>query len=293
MTPVPEIRSPDADWQMSLVTALAADMSGGRLELPSFPDVVIRIRRALADENVHVEKVALLVSTEPALAARLLKLANSAALNPGGREVTDLRAAITRMGHNLVRTSALSFAMSQIQRADAFRDIAEQLRQLWESATRVAAVTHAVARRTPRCNPEEAMLVGLLHSIGKTYILTRFAAALPVAGRDDALAGIMASWHAGVGKAVLENWGLPEQIAAAVGGQDEFDHGERPDPGNLAHVLATGKLLADFVDGTDGLELVAAQSRWLARLGLDAGSCVRLLEDSRTEILELRQVLEG
>lgn len=288
-----EIPPQDASWQMSLVESLAADLSRGRLELPSFPDVVIRIRQALADENVAVERVARLVGTEPALAARLLKLANSAALNPGGRAVVDLKAAITRMGSNLVRTSAISFAMSQIQRAGDFQGIAAQLKQIWESATLVAAVTHAVARRMPRCNAEEAMLAGLLHSIGKTYILTRFVGSPHVQGREEALAEVMAGWHANIGKAILENWGLPEEIADAIGRQDELDHDEGPDVGNLAHVLATGKLLADYLYSPAGVELVAAQSEWLGRLSLDAQTCVTLLEESRTEIMDLRRALEG
>jgi HD-like signal output (HDOD) protein len=293
MTRLQEIPSPDPSWQMSLAQTLAADLSGGRLELPSFPDVVIRIRQALADENVSVDQVARLVGTEPALAARLLKLANSAALNPGGRAVTDLKAAITRMGHNLVRTSALSFAMGQIQHAARYREIAGQLRSLWESATLVAAVTHAVAQRVPRCNAEEAMLAGLLHSVGKTYILTRLAGSRHLAGREADLAQIMSGWHACVGKALLENWGLPEEIASAVERQDEFDHGDRPSATDLGHVLATGKLLADYVDAPAGLEIIAAQSTWLARLSLDAKACMQLLQDSRAEIHELRRVLEG
>jgi putative nucleotidyltransferase with HDIG domain len=293
MTSAQEIPAPDHSWQMSLVTMLAADLSSGRLELPSFPEVVIRIRRALADENVSVDKVAKLVSTEPALAARLLKLANSSALNPGGRAVTDLKAAITRMGSNLVRTSAISFAMNQIQRAQEFRGIAGQLRHIWESATLVAAVTHAVARRMPRCNPEEAMLAGLLHSIGKTYILTRFAGSRQLEGREEALAEIMAGWHANIGKSILEQWGLPDEIADAIGRQDEFDHAVRPNATDLGHVLASGKLLADYVDSPGGIEIVASQSSWLALLGLDGATCVRLLEESRQEIAELRRALDG
>ena len=293
MTSAQEIPTPDASWQLSLVERLAADLSGGKLELPSFPDVVVRIRRALADDNVSAEKVAQIVSTEPALAARLLKLANSAALNPGGRAVTDLRSAITRMGSNLVRTSAISFAMAQIQRAGEFRGIAGQLKRIWESATLAAAVTHAVARRMPRCNPEEAMLAGLLHSIGRTYILTRFAGSVHLEGREESLGAIMNSWHASIGRALLENWGLPAEIVDAVGRQDEFDHADRPSAVDLAHVLATGLLLADYVECPAGAEIVAGQSPWLARLGLDPQACVSLLHESRAEIVELRRALDG
>ena len=293
MTSAQEIPTEDTDRRMSLVQTLAADLGGGKVELPSFPDVVIRIRQALADENVSVEQVARLVGTEPALAARLLKLANSSALNPGGRAVTDLKTAITRMGANLVRTSAIAFAMSQIQHAPEFRAIAAQLAKQWEAAMRVAAVTHAVAKRVPRSNAEEAMLAGLLHSIGKTYILTRFARSKMLDGDAELLAEVMESWYAAVGQAILQNWSLPGEIAAAVGRQDEFGHGDKPSAGDLAHLLATGKMLADYLDFPAGVEIVAAQSTWQSRLGLDAASCVRLLEESRDEIGELRRALAG
>ena len=241
----------DPSRQTPLAEQLAADLSGGRLELPSFPDVVIRIREALADENVSLDRVARLVGTEPALAARLLRLANSAAINHAGRPVTDLRAAITRMGANLVRTTALAFALHQIQRAEAFRPIAGELRRLWESATRVAAVSHALARRLPGRNAEEALLAGLLHSVGTLYILTRCVGPRPSQDREEDLAAITARWHAAVGRSILANWGLPATLCEAIGRQGEFDHAEDPDASDLAHLLATARLLGDHLEVRD------------------------------------------
>ncbi len=288
-----EIPTGDTAWQVSLATTLAAELSSGKLELPAFPEVVIRIREALADENVAVQRVAKLVATEAALAARLLRLANSAALNPGGKPVTELKAAITRMGSNLVRSSAISFAMSQIQHAKEFEPISGQLRQLWESATRVAAVSHAIARRVPGCNADEAMLVGLLHSIGKTYILTRFASRRPAGDPPAALAGVMDGWHANIARSILENWKLPEEIADAVGRQDGIDSAHRPPAVDLAQVLATARLLADYLDEPVGIELIAADSAWLASLGLDGPACAELLRDSREQIVDLERALRG
>ena len=54
------------------------------MNLPCFPDVVMRIRKALAEPEVSLTEIVKIVGTEPRLAARLLQAANSAAFNPAG-----------------------------------------------------------------------------------------------------------------------------------------------------------------------------------------------------------------
>jgi hypothetical protein len=65
----------------AFVQALAAELSKGKVDLPSFPDIALKVRRVLADEEVSQEKVVRVVGSEPALAARLMQIANSAAIN--------------------------------------------------------------------------------------------------------------------------------------------------------------------------------------------------------------------
>src|SRR5690606_29197142 len=94
----------------AFVAELAREVSNGRVELPSFPEVAVRVRKVLADEDVSNEQIARVVGSDAGLAARVFTLANSAAFNPSGRTVTDLKGAINRIGHNNVRTAAVSFA---------------------------------------------------------------------------------------------------------------------------------------------------------------------------------------
>ena len=67
------------------VKSLATELSRGAVELPSVPEVVIKLQRTLADENVSNETVVLVVGAEPMLAGKLMNMANSAALNTSGR----------------------------------------------------------------------------------------------------------------------------------------------------------------------------------------------------------------
>src|ERR1700730_4566817 len=115
------------------------------------------------------------VGSEPALPARLMQIANSAALNFTGKPINDLRTAINRMGHNMVRSAAIAFAMSQLKKVDSLKGLEKPLDDLWKSSAAVASMSHAVAKRYSKVNPDTGMLAGLLHGIGKLYILTRSA----------------------------------------------------------------------------------------------------------------------
>ncbi|MDE2263391.1 MAG: HDOD domain-containing protein, partial [Gammaproteobacteria bacterium] len=123
----------------AFVQALAAELSKGKVDLPSFPDIALRVRKVLADEEVSQEKVVRVVGSEPALAARLMQIANSAAINFTGKPITELRTAIARMGFNMVRSAAIAFAMSQLKKVDSLKGLEQPLDELWHRSAAVAA----------------------------------------------------------------------------------------------------------------------------------------------------------
>src|ERR1700722_13841098 len=107
--------APDArGTALEFLRLLALEVSRGNVDLPCFPDVVIRIRNALADPNTTLEQTVIIVGAEPRLSAQLLQTAASAAFNPTGRPLTDLRTAITRLGHRLVESATMAFAVQQM-----------------------------------------------------------------------------------------------------------------------------------------------------------------------------------
>src|SRR6202162_4719898 len=151
---------------LDFLRLLATELSKGTVDLPCFPDVVIRIRHALADPNTTIDRTVAIVGNEPRLAARLLQTANSAAFNLSGKPLTDLRSAITRLGQQLVQGAAVAYAVQQMKHAESLRSIAKPLDELWRECISVASVGQAVARHT-KVNPDEAFLTGLLHGIGR------------------------------------------------------------------------------------------------------------------------------
>ncbi|MGH8270513.1 MAG: HDOD domain-containing protein, partial [Steroidobacteraceae bacterium] len=230
------------------------------------------------------------VGSEPALAARLMQIANSAAINFTGKPITELRTAIARMGFNMVRSAAIAFAMSQLKKVDSLKGLEQPLDELWHSSAAVAAMSHAVARRFSRVNPDTALLAGLLHGIGKLYILTRSNRHPGLFANQAAYNAIVRDWHAPVAKALLENWEMAEEIIAAVSEYEDFGR-EHDGPPDLTDALTVGHLLTAFKEHPDTLELNMHDVAACKRLQIDRASYEKLIDESEHEIEALRHAL--
>ena len=273
----------------AFVTELAQEVSSGRVELPSFPDVAVRVRKVLADEHVSNEQIARVVGSDAGLAARVFTLANSAALNRSGKSVSDLKTALNRIGHNNVRTAAVSFAITQLRRAGELRHISKELEQLWNEATLVAALCHSVASRVPAVTADESMLAGLLHNVGKIYILARANRHESLFKDSTALPQVIRDWHANIGKAIVENWGFPHHIADAIAEHENIDRDSmQPD---VTDVLTVALMMSGFMGHETDLELNMQGVKAFWRLHLDNEKCVHIMRDCADEIAALRTAL--
>jgi HD-like signal output (HDOD) protein len=289
-SPATSIPTPPPD-AFAFVEELATELSAGTVELPSFPAVVARIHRALANENVTTEDVARLVSAEPAIATRVLMMANSAAsLNPGNKRVTDLGTAIARLGMNTVRTASIAHAMEQMKKANTFKSIATELQLLWQRSVLLAALAHVTARRFAPVSAGEAMLAGLLHGVGRLYIISRASRHPQLFESKAAFQEIVNDWHASIAKALLESWGMPEDVVRAVA---EFENPQREVRGAIAltDVLSIASLLAAHRGKPELLEIDEQSSAAAARLKVTAATGAELLEESRSEVATLLQLL--
>ncbi len=272
------------------VQTLASELSTGELSLPSFPEIVVRVQRVLADPDVPLEKVARVVGSEPALTARLLRMANSAALNSTGKAVTELRTAINRMGYEMVRSASVAFAMSQLRYNDKLTAIKNDLDDLWERSMLVAAFSMVLARKCTKISPEEAMLTGMMHGIGKLYVLTRAVDKPELLNDAATLHQIMTEWHPQIGKSILENWDFPEAVSQAVGDQNDMDRGKIK-TADLCDILAVSISMAPLSTDPVGAQEAIRNSPAALRLGLDEPTTVAVLQEFAAEVNEVCSAL--
>jgi HD-like signal output (HDOD) protein len=269
------------------LSSLAKELSGGRVELPSFPDAAARTQHVLSDENVTSERIARVVGSDAGLAGRILTMANSTLLHRGGAPVTDLKVAVARIGHDNIRAAALAYANAQLRRAPELAHIRSQLETCWQDGVRVAALTHAMAKETRGIRSDEALLAGLLHNIGKIYIIARS----PKQGAMQVDDPVLREWYPGIGTALIENWKLPDDIAKAVGGQLEVDRTHEEEPADLQDLLIVAVAVAEQMKSNNADDSALAKLPPATALGLSDSALVRIMLESQTEIEMLQAAL--
>ncbi len=218
--------------EQEFLEILQAEIRGNRITLPTLPEVALRVRDALENENVTGHQIAEIVSTDGALAARLLQVANSP-LYRGRVPIEDIQQAVTRLGNVMVRNLVTSLAVKQMFQptSDA---LDKRMRAVWEQGVQVSAISRALARQTPHLNVEQAMLAGLIHNIGSLPVLM-LADSKPDLATDEATLDLMLEHLSpAVGKLIMDTWNFPATLAAV--------------PANFQNVLYDGGSEADYVD---------------------------------------------
>jgi len=269
---------------------LSAALSAGPVELPGFPEVALRVQDLLADESVSTDMVVRIVGAEAVLAARIVSLANSAAMNPSSTPVIDLRTAVARLGFDSLRAAAVSFAVAQLRRRDEYRDIEPQLSQLWLDSVAMASSACVIARRCRRMSPDTALFAGLIANVGRIYILTRAAAHPELFADPGSYQAIVREWHAGIARELLASWQVVDEVVEAVHIFETRDQ-ETPPGSALPDVLVTAALLNSLKDSPELLVERLRETRAVTRLGLNAADCTLLLTESAAEMASLQAAL--
>jgi HD-like signal output (HDOD) protein len=269
---------------------LAAEVSGGTVDLPCFPNVVVQIRDELSDPKTTPERMVMIVGAEPRLTAKLLQTANSAAFNTTGKHITDLKAALLRLGHQLVQGAAMSFAVQQMKSEKSLRSIAKPLGELWAQSIAVASICHVMARRS-KLSADEAFLTGLLHGIGRMYIMVRSAEKSTELGDYESFLDLVSGWHASIGQAVLENWGLAAGVCEAVGAQDEVGRErKRHQDADLTDILMAAVVLAQIIK-LPIPRTIQVEGTALEATGLSAKDCDVILQHAEYQLASLQDTL--
>jgi HD-like signal output (HDOD) protein len=263
-------------------------LAAGTVDLPAFPQVVIKVQEAFKDPNYTPQKIARVIATERSLADRLLQMANSTAFNATGRVIIDLGVAINRLGAQKVYGVALGHAVAHMRQDESLRSIVQRLDELWSECVTVAHFSEAVAKRSSLPFPG-AFAAGLLHGIGRFYIMVQAVKQGTSIPQVPLNAALVDAWHPPIAKAVLKNWQMDEAVCEAVGAQAELNI-VRLGPPTLTDVLIASIRLATRMQNSYGTESLNAGGAF-ARLDLTAEACTSLIAQASEETRALQRAL--
>ncbi|MGH8167869.1 MAG: HDOD domain-containing protein [Woeseiaceae bacterium] len=279
------------------VERLAQDLEEGHFELPAFPEAVLRVQRALQSPYADTADIVSILSSDPGLAANVLRIANSAAFRPAAGEITDLRSAVSRLGFNMMRTVAVEFAMRQLRRGEGRSAAArDEIETIWRDSLKIASICYVLAKHYTAVNADQALLTGLLHGLGRLYVVMRAEDRTDVTAVE--IREIADHWQATIGTAILESWGLPEAMQHAVEHQDDFEC-ERDSVNEIATRAAGAASLTDILVAAKVLNLKErlAEAHNLPAIGwlsaMKSREPLAVLEEHDVEIQSLRTSLGG
>ncbi|MFK5913690.1 MAG: HDOD domain-containing protein [Woeseiaceae bacterium] len=204
--------------EKKILQMLENKISNNQLVLPSMPDVFLQVKKIVNDPNSNIKNIATVITRDPSLTARILKVANNA-LYQGNHEITNLQLAVSRMGLQLIKTLVTSHAITQMfnQPQGALKPFFADLQK---HSTQVSAHAYAIAQHfseksTRNINPNDALLAGLVHNIG--YLpMAKCIDTFPEVREDPRLLiEAMGKVHTQVGEMILKSWAFPQQIIDA------------------------------------------------------------------------------
>jgi len=271
------------------LATLIDDIRNDRLILPSLPEIGLKVRSVVQDPSTNASQLAKIISTDPVLSTRLLQVANSVLLR-GRNPITNIQNAITRLGNQLVKDLITCLVLQQLYQRGATVFIKKQLRILWDHNSRVAAISHVLARRFTSLPPDQAMLAGLIHDIGVLPILAR-ADTVPELLLDDyALDTVVHHLHTRIGKMVLNTWHFPASLVDVAAEHENLQYNGGRTP-TLVDVVIVANLHSHI-----GSKHRLAAVDWTTvpafeKLGLTAEESIVSLLEAQGEISEVARLL--
>ncbi|MGB5517413.1 MAG: HDOD domain-containing protein [Gammaproteobacteria bacterium] len=258
-----------------------------KLILPTLPDVALKIRDAVENENSTAQDISDALAQDASLAARLIKVANSP-LYRTRNPIEDLQMAVTRLGIRIVRDLVVGLAMKQIFQAtsDAL-DV--HSREIWSKSVDAAAISRMMATLVAGINPERALLAGLIHNIGALPILVQAENDEELFHDEAALGRVIYELQGEVGELILRHWEFDEDMIEVVKQSYNFnyDSGDQANIVDLVQVaLLQGKHVPSELSPESWSDVPAFK-----RLGIDNEINVVDIEENKEVIENTRMAL--
>ena len=264
----------------------------GELIFPTSVDASRRVLRAVENPDIGVASLAKILVAEPLLSAKVIRLANSVALNPAGQIVRDVRQAVLRVGMDPIKSLAMALVVDQLRQAQRHGACRELSNRLWERSVHVAALSYVMARKMTSLNADEAMFAGVVHDLGRFYLLSKIADYPELLADKAVLAETINDLDEAASTLVFSALNLPVSVIEAVASARKY--GNTMPPATLGDLLFVAKMVSPRHDPISELDArIVAASNAAVALKIDQGTVEDVIAASGNEIYSIVVALEG
>jgi HD-like signal output (HDOD) protein len=209
------------------------------LELPAMPEVAMKLRKMLRDEDVGSADVARVIQLDPAVAGRVVQVVNSP-LYRGTQPITSVKDAIVRLGLKVSSDLAMAVSLHGTFQAKS-PAIKEAMSDAWDESVEVSTLSHLIAKRLKGIDAEQALFAGLIHRIGVVPILN-FVERKGFSGNTTELRGTLDKLSSMVSALVLDSWELGGELGSVTEHHADWQRNDVSEA-DLADVVMMARLI--------------------------------------------------
>ncbi len=255
------------------------------LDFPPLSEVARRVLELTNDPEAHASDLTALIEGDPILTAKIFKVSNSAAYGTR-KEITSLPQAIARLGLNSIAGIALALAMQ----SGAFHDrgYEREVREIWAHAIATALYAKALAGVIKR-NSDTAFLCGLLHSLGKLFVVHTVNQSLPCESSPiswSMMLTLIEQSYIEVGRQMADQWNFPAPVKEAINLHQHYSYHLATDPSKGAALTCLARHMATY-----HLDSVAISDDMLRVLPVT--TALQIPPDAMAGILETKSKIQS
>jgi len=209
----------------AMTEAMIASAISRAGQLATLPEIALKVMRIAEDPQATADDLNRVLSNDPTLSARILKIVNSAYYG-ARREVTSIGTAIALLGFAAIKSIAIAASLTRMFRGGSVAGGFEA-RELWKHSIAVATAARMLAPAVEGVEPNDAFLAGLMHDIGIIVelqaCLDEFGATIAAVAADESLSFLdaearhLGATHEAFGLALCTKWRLPTSLATVTG----------------------------------------------------------------------------
>lgn len=264
-----------------LLSKFLDDINNNRINLPTLPEVALKVREVVQDPDSSAAKIAVTIGSDPVLSTKLLQVANSS-LYRASAPIENLQNAIARLGQTVVRNIVTGMVMEQLYQKGGNSKVEKHLKDLWLHSTKVAAISHVLARKFTKLKPDQAMLAGLIHDIGAIPVYTE-APNIPELEDEEVLQRVVSKIHNLVGTTILDEWNFPQELIDVVSNHEDL-HYNSGDKVDYVDIVTVANILSYI-----GTQHPLTKTEWteipaFKKLGLSPEESIATMEEAQEEV---------
>ncbi len=215
-----------------LTQKINSEFETGRISLPSLPEIALKVRTAVNDEDKSIRDLATIIQSDTSITARVIQISNSP-LYKTATVAGDCYTAISKLGMKTTRDIVTCLVLHNMFTTSSVA-VRKRLEKIWKESSYIAAISSVIARKIPHLQVDTALLAGLVHNIGKLPILNYIEEFPELLEDEKQIDAILESLHPAIGAKILQKWGfsdalqkIPEQVTNLVrSGCDTADYSD-------------------------------------------------------------------